>query len=215
MHIIIVGGGRMGSLLADKMSREKHDVVVIDSDPKVCEDLADLNATIINGDVIELETLEKAGIEKTDVVAALTSKDETNLMVCLMAKNIKNCKVASRVSHKQYEEIFKRFGIDIVIFPESAAADYLEQLITRPDVADLASIDRGDAVILEFLIKPGSKFIGKEVKLIDCPKDSKIIALSENSKTVIPEAKTTIKEGIKVFVISRNEVISKVRKMFE
>lgn len=214
MYVIIVGGGKMGSSLAEELAAEKHDVVIIDSDPKVCEELASLNATVINGDGIELKTLEQAGLEKTDVVVALTSKDETNLMVCLLAKAIKHCKSVARISHAGYEKVFKRLGIDIVVYPESAAADYLEELITKPDIIDLAFIERGDAVILEFVIKENSKVIGKQIKELEYPKGSLIIAVYEDKKLVIPDPKTKIREGDKVLVLAKNEVVDRVRKMF-
>lgn len=214
MHVIIVGGGRIGSSLAEGLSQEKHDVVIVDPDPEVCERLSYLNATIIHGDGIELRTLEEAGLEKADVVAGLTPKDETNLMVCLIAKSMKKCKFVARISHPEYEKVFKRLGVDIVIYPELATAEYLQELIVRPDIIDLAFIDRGDAFILEFFPKKGSPAAGKTLEQLDLPKGALVIAVFDSGKLEIPEGKTMIKEGNKVMVISKKEVSEKIRKIF-
>lgn len=131
MYVIIVGGGKMGSSLAEKMSDDRHDIVIIDSDPAVCRNLTRLNVTVINGDAIDMKILEEAGIERADVIAALTPKDEVNLFSCLMAKSRKKCRLVSRITHKEYEKIFKALGIHIVVNPESVAAQYIENLIVE------------------------------------------------------------------------------------
>ena len=215
MHVIVVGGGRMGRTLSELLINEGHDVVIVEKDPQKCEKLArELNATVINGDAAEMKTLEEAGIEKADIVAAVTSKEEINIMVCLLAKSIRHCKTVARISRPQYKEIFHRLGIDIVISPESAAATYLEEIITKPEVVDLAFIERGDAVILEFEVNEKSRALGKKVKDLEYPKGSLIIAIYENNRLKIPDPNVELKNGDKVLVLAKNEVIDKVRKMF-
>ena len=214
MHVIVVGGGRIGSSLAEGLSKEKHDVVIIDPDPEVCERLASMNATVIHGDGIELRTLEEAGLEKADVVAGLTPKDETNLMVCLIAKSVKKCKFVARISHPEYEKVFKRLGVDVVIYPELATAEYLQELIVRPDIIDLAFIDRGEAFILEFFPKKGSASVGKTLNQLDIPKGSLVIAVFDNGKLEIPDGNTLIREGNKIMVIAKKDVSDRVRKIF-
>lgn len=215
MYVIIVGGGKMGYSLAKELAIEKHDVVIVEADEKRCQKLArELNATIIHGNGTELKTLEEAGLEKADAVVALTPRDEVNLMVCLMAKNKKHCKTAARVSQPEYEKVFKELGIDIVVYPEVAAADYLEELLTKPGVVDLAFISRGNAVILEFDVKKGSKAIGKEIRELEYPRGSLIIGIYEDDNLIFPSPETRIKEGDRVLVIAKNEVVDKVRKIF-
>ncbi len=215
MHVIIVGGGKIGSTLAEELSAEKHDVIIIEIDQVKCEELSKtLSATILHGSGTDIELLEEAEIGKADIVAALTSKEEINLMVCLLAKNIKHCKTVARIKNPEYKKIFKRLGVDVILSPEVAAASFLEEVLTKPEVVDLAFITRGDAVVLEFAIKKDTKVIGREIKELEYPKGSLIIAIYEKNKLIIPNPKTKIKEGDKVLIITRKEIINKVRKLF-
>jgi len=215
MYVIIVGGGRMGRTLAEGLIKEGHDVVIIEINPEKCKKLTkELDVTVINGDGLEVKTLEEAGIEKADVVVSVTPSEEKNMMVCLIAKSIKHCKTVARISHPEYKEIFKRLGIDVVISPESAAASYLEEILTKPELVDLAFIERGDAVILEFEINQKSKAKGKKIKDLEYPKGSLIIAIYEDNKLVIPNPEVELKDGDKVLILAKNEVVDRVRKMF-
>lgn len=121
----------MGASLAEELSERKHDVVIVEEDPEVCHKLTNLNALVIHGNGVDLKTLEEAGLEKADIVIALTPRDEANLMACLVAKSTKKCKTVARVSNKEYEKVFEMLGIDIVIYPEIAAAKHLAELIQK------------------------------------------------------------------------------------
>jgi len=134
--------------------------------------------------------------------------------VCLNAKKRKTCKTAARIERAESEEIFRNLGIDTVIYPEKAAAHYLEELITKPEVVDLAFIDRGAAAILEFEVTHDSKVCGRKIKEIEYPKGSLIIAVYRKGKLLIPKPGSVVSEGEKVLVLARNEVINRVRKMF-
>src|SRR3990167_2669821 len=87
MHIIIVGGGKIGYFLAKKLSADEHTVILIEKNKNICEEIAkQLNIVVVNGDGCDAYRLEEAGIERTDVIAAVTGKDEDNLVVCQLAK---------------------------------------------------------------------------------------------------------------------------------
>jgi trk system potassium uptake protein TrkA len=215
MHVIICGGGRMALSLATELAAEKHDVVIIERDPKAAKKLAEtLNATVIEGNATDIEILDEAGLERADTVAALTPNESENLLICLNAKKRKSCRTAARIERDESEGIFKSLGIDTVIYPEKAAAHYLEELLTKPEVVDLAFIDRGDAVILEFVVGSGAKVIGKTIKEVEDPKGSIIIAVYDGGNLVIPSPHFKIKKGEKVLVLARNNVINRVRRLF-
>lgn len=216
MRMIIIGGGRMGATLAKDLAEGKHDVVIIEKDPKICEELSsDLNATIIEGEATEPKILEEAGIEKADVLVA-TINEGSNLLACLVAKKLnKECKTVARISHKEYEEIFKKSGVDIVVYPEDAVASYLDELVTNPGIIDLAFIREKDVTILEFAVNEESDLIGKEVKEIKCPKGSLIISISKGKDFVVPNGKSILKKGDKILVITKTEIIDDVRKVFK
>ncbi len=116
MHIIIVGCGRWGSELAKLLSREKHDVVVIDKNPKSFSRLGpDFNGLTVTGVGFDVETLEKAGIEKADVLASVTNGDNSNIMIAQIAQKIyKVPKVLVRIFDPARAYLYRKFGLDTI-----------------------------------------------------------------------------------------------------
>ncbi|MDD4251291.1 MAG: TrkA family potassium uptake protein [Candidatus ainarchaeum sp.] len=214
MYIIVVGAGNLGYYLAQLLLEEKHECVVIDKDPKRCDKIAnDLDIVAINGDATDPKVMAKVDIKESDAVVALTGQDETNMIICLLAKDLGATQVAARISRIDYnEQILKKLGIDIVIHPEAAAAGYIEGLITKPDVLDLAFLSRGNAEIMEVQIKKGSKLEGKQVKDIESPDGSALIGFYDGGELVIPKPDSILKIGMKVLIIAKREVANKVRK---
>lgn len=216
MYVIIIGAGELGYYLTQLLVEENHDVVVVDRDPMVCERISnELNVVATQGDATESKTLEKAGVRECNAVVALTRKDETNLIISLLAKELGAKQVATRLGKVEFDErLLKRLGIDIVIHPEAAAAGYIAELITKPDVLDLAFISRGAAEIMEIEVGEKSKLAGKKIGEIEHPSGSAIVALYEDETLSIPTPDTVIKVGCKVLILAKREIADKVRKSF-
>src|SRR3989338_3007995 len=87
MYIIVVGAGKVGYFLAKRLCQSKHTISIIEKDKNICEEIAkELEALVINGDGCDPRILEEAGIERADVLAAVTGEDEDNLIICQLAK---------------------------------------------------------------------------------------------------------------------------------
>lgn len=215
MYIVIVGGGKLGFYLAQLLLDEHHDCLVIDKDAERCEFIANhLNIVATKGDATNPSVLEEAAVTEADALIVLTSNDETNLVVSWLAKELGAKKVATRLGKLHYDEaVLNRLGIDLVIHPEAAAAGYIEELITKPEVLDLAFISRGSAEIMEIEIDKKSKLIGRNIKDIESPQGSAIVALFGNKKLIIPDSTTKIKEGDKILVLATTDVANSVRKL--
>ncbi len=215
MYVIVVGAGDLGYYLTQLLIEEGHDVVVIDKDPEACKRISnELNVVATQGDATETKTLEKANVKECDALVALTGSDDTNLVVSLIAKELGAKQVATRLGKIDYDErVLKKLGIDIVIHPEAAAAGYIEELITKPEVLDLAFISRGAAEIMEIEITEKSKIAYKKVSDIEHPSGSAIIAIYEGNELIIPSADTVIKPGTKVLILAKREVADKVRSL--
>ncbi len=214
MYIVIVGAGNLGYYLAHLLLDENHECIVIDKDSSRCDKIAnELDIVAINGDATDPKVLGKADIKECDALVALTGQDETNMIICLLAKDIGAKQVGARISRIDYnEEILKKLGIDVVIHPEAAAAGYIEELITKPEVLDLAFISRGSAEIMEIEVTSKSKLQGKKVKEIENPAGSAIIGFYEKGELIIPGPETKIKAGMKILIIAKREVANKVRQ---
>jgi len=217
MHVIIVGAGRIGFHLAKLLIEEDADVVVVDMNGDVCHEVSsELECTTIRGDATKPRILEEAGIKEADALVALTGSDETNLIICLMAKQMGAKYVSARLGALHYEEhVLKNLGLDLVIYPEAAAAGYIAELITKPDVLDLAFISRGNAEIIEIEVKKGAKIIGKKIQEIEHPAGTSIIALVDEGKIVIPDPKVEICEGDKVLILANTEKIKEIKRLIK
>ncbi len=214
MYIIIAGIGRIGLALAKSLSEKNHDLVLIDMDKKVCEEAAsEIDALVINGDCENTKTLENAGITDADIFIATTGYQEINLMSSLLAKNYKVPKTIARVQNPEYKSVFEKLNIDIVVSPELVAANYIEKLIDRPGIVDLAIIGRGDAEILELIITEKSKVVNKKLKEID-KKDYLIIAIYEDDELNIPDGETVLKPNDRIMVLVKKDAVDEVRKLF-
>jgi len=215
MYVIIVGAGRIGSHLARILIEEGCDVVVVDKNGDICHEIAaELDCLTIRGDGSKPRVLEEAGVREADSLVALTGSDESNLIICLVAKQL-GCKhVAVRLAALHYDEdVLKRLGLDLVIYPEAAAAGYVSELITKPEVLDLAFIARGDAEIIEVEITAKSKLANKKISDIEQPHGTAIIALIEKKKLIIPEKETIIDVGNKVLILGKKERIKELKKL--
>jgi trk system potassium uptake protein TrkA len=217
MYIVIIGAGELGYYLAQLLLEEEHDAVVVDRDSARCEKISQkLDIVATQGDGTETAVLEKVGVKEADAVVALTGQDETNMVISLLAKELGAKTVAARISKVEYDEtVLKKLGIDIVIHPEAAAAGYIEELITKPEVLDLAFISRGQAEIMEVQIQEKSRIAGKKIREIEHPPGSAIVALYEGKNLTIPGPDDTIKVGQKVLILAKRDVADQVRKMIQ
>ena len=215
MYIIIAGAGKVGYHLAKINIEEGHDVVVIDKNGDVCHEIAnELECVTIRGDSTKPRILEEAGIVEADALVALTGSDETNLITCLIAKQGGAKYVAARLGALHYnEDVLKKLGLDLVIYPEAAAAGYIAELITKPEVLDLAFISRGDAEIVEMMVTEKSKIANKEISHMEQPQGTAIIAIVENGKIQIPDPKRKIKVGDKILILAKTEKVKQIKKM--
>lgn len=184
MNIIVVGAGIIGQNLTKRLSEQKHDVTLIDKNKKQCNTLAEeLNAAIICGDATQIDILEEANLDKADVLATVTESDETNLLVCLIAKEHKeDIRLASRISNDVYRRIFLKNDITTLISPELSGVDMLEQMIIEPDLFRFMPHHGGRFEMLEMSVSKESKAVGLNVKQLERKKDLRIIAIKKRKK---------------------------------
>ncbi|MGB9936601.1 MAG: potassium channel family protein [Methanobacterium sp.] len=213
MYIVIMGAGRVGLNLASNLVGRGHDVTLIENDDTLCGNAAaELDALVICGNGTDTRTLEEANVADADVFVAATGNDEANLLSCILVKQFEINKVIARLSNPDHEEAFKKVGIDDVISPELTAAGYLEKIITRPKVADLIVIGKGDAEILDITVK-NKKIIGKRVGDISPTNDSIIVAIYKNGELTIPKSDMILNEGDKISILVKTEAVKDIVKM--
>jgi trk system potassium uptake protein TrkA len=214
MYIVIMGGGRVGLRLAISLVKVGLDVTLIENDSDLCSNAAsELDAMVICGNGTDIKTLLEANIAEADVFVAATGNDEANLLSCILVKDYKIPKVIARVSNPDHDEAFRKVGIDIVVSPELTAAGYLEKLITRPKIADLIVIGKGNAELLELSVN-NSKIFGKKIGDLSPTEDYIIAAVHKNGEIKIPKDGMMLKKGNRISILVKTPAIKAVTKKF-
>ncbi len=214
MYIVIMGGGRVGLTLASSLVTVGHDVTLIESDASLCGNAAsELDALVICGNGTDIKTLKEAEISNANVFVAATGNDEANLLSCILVKDYNISKVIARVSNPDHDDAFRKVGIDVVVSPELTAAGYLEKLITRPKIADLIVVGKGNAELLELNVE-NAKVLGKKIGDLSPTDDYIIAAIHKNGEIKIPKDGMMLKKGDRISILAKTHAIKAVTKKF-
>lgn len=160
MKIIIVGDGKVGFTLAEQLSRENHDITIIDTDESALRHASEsLDVMCIQGNGAAISPLKEAGVQDADVVIAATSADEVNMVCSLTAKRLGAKYTIARVRNMDYttdmESMKKDLGIDMVINPELATAVEISRLLRFPNAANIDTFYRGRVELMGFRLLEG------------------------------------------------------------
>lgn len=171
MDIIIVGCGKVGQALAEQLNEQGNNITVIDLDAdkiNAVTSRCDVMGVVGNG-ATHL-TQQEAGIERADLMIAVTGSDELNLLCCLIAKKAGNCKTIARVRSPQYSTeapfLKDELGLAMVINPELAAAQEIARVLRFPSAMKIEHFARGRVELLKFRLPEDSPLAGLAVKEI-------------------------------------------------
>lgn len=213
MKVIITGGGDVGTELAKVLISEKHDVVVVESDGKRADELAEsLDALVLKGDASDRRVLKDAGIEKCDAFLALTSDDKTNLLVCEIAKSFGVPKIVARVSDPSNEQIFSQMGITAAVNTISVAVTAFKRILEGPDERLLCLAAGNRIKIMERTVSRKSRACGKKVK--DLGNGFVVAAIVRDGEFLKPEGNRKLSEGDSVIVCAPVEEDKEIERVF-
>ena len=209
MNVIIVGGGKVGFYLAKTLLEHGDTPSVIEINRATCTDIANsLDIPIICGDGSMADVLEEAGAETADALAAVSGKDEDNLIACQMAKEFfKIPKTISRVSNPKNVEVMKKLGVDIPISSTVNIANLLERELDMAKIKQLITINHGQASINEFVVPENYVLEGKSLMELKLPLDCIIVSITRNDKIIIPRGNTQLLSGDKIIIMAKENVL--------
>ncbi|MBT8395464.1 MAG: Trk system potassium transporter TrkA [Gemmatimonadetes bacterium] len=219
MRVIIVGAGEVGFHLAERLSQENQDVVVIEMDPDRAEratELLDVMTVVGNGASIPI--LEKAGIRGAGILLAVTSKDEVNLISCLAANRMRVDYTIARISNPDYYArgsvlSRERLGIDLMINPEREAARETFQLLQSAAATDVANFAHGQVQLVGLVVKEGADVAGKSVARLAAElKDFHFVlaAIVRDGETTIPDGSSRVEAGDHIYVLAPTSEVSSI-----
>ena len=211
LNIIIAGGGRVGFQTAQMLADHGHDVTIIERDERIVSDIADeWMATVIEGDATNPDIIEQAGIERADVIAALTSETGVNLAVCLAANElVPDIRTVARID-REAGESYTRF-VDAVLFPERAGARTAVSEILGSDVQTLADVTTTLDIML-VRVAEGAPAAGKTLSNVRFPTGALVVSDSDNGHRIAgPD--TTLTPGNRYVVAVEPNVADEVMNL--
>jgi len=204
MYIVIVGAGKVGYFLTKRLSQKDHTISIVDKDKVACEEMAkEFETLVINGDGCEPRILEEAGIERADVLAAVTGDDEDNLIICQLAKErFKISRTVGRVNNPDNEHTFSELGVDVPIDSTKIISKIIQEEVSFADFVNLMSFKRGKLAIVRVDLPKDSPVIEKEVKDIELPSDSVLVSILRGEEVIVPKGNTVLKSGDDVIALT-------------
>ena len=205
MFAIIAGGGRTGSYLASDLLEAGHKVTIIEKRPLTYEKIRrEVKADIILGDGSNPTLLMGAGIKKANLLIAVTSQDEDNLVIARLAKLEFNVpRVIARVNHpKNYNIFTKEWGVDVAVSATHIIAKLIEEEATLGDLVTLLKLKSGSVALVEARIGPASPLIGREIRQIELPPDCVVVSIIRGKDVVFPKEQSILSEGDEILVLT-------------
>jgi trk system potassium uptake protein TrkA len=204
VYILIVGVGKVGYFLAQRLLRDNHSVALIEKDKAACEEVTrKLDVLVINGDGCSPSVLKEAGIERADVVAAVTGDDEDNLIICQLAKERFSVdRTVGRVNDPKNEHIFFELGVDIPIDATTIIAKMIEEEVSFTDFVNLLSFKRGKLAIVRVDLPDDAPVINQRLENIQLPPDSVLVSIVRGEKVIVPRGDTVLESGDDIIALT-------------
>jgi trk system potassium uptake protein len=205
--VVVAGGGRIGFHLARSLVAAGHEVALIERDAQVAAELsARMDLPIIVGDGSMSPVLEEAGAGRCRVFAAVTGRDEDNLVACQTVKMlwpgkegpngwIKGPKTIARVSDPHNEDLYRALGVDATVSATSIIQSVIERELPTLKIKTLLSLQDGGVSILELTLSDTSPVVGKPLREVIVPKDCNVVAILRGQVAVVPRGDTVFQPG--------------------
>ncbi len=211
MRVLIVGAGEVGFHLAERLSQENQDVVLIEQDPDRAEYASEqIDVLTVVGNGASLPVLEQAGVREARILLAVTSQDEVNLISCLAANRLGVEYTIARISNPEYytdESALSKeeLGIDLMINPERECAWETFQLLRSVAATDVAYFADGRVQLLGLIVKEGAPVAGRTLAELGTDlRDYHYVtaAIVRDGNTTIPDGASRIEAGDQIFLLS-------------
>jgi trk system potassium uptake protein TrkA len=214
MHIIVVGAGEVGYHVADRLSAQQHDVVIVDVEPRRLEYVANhLDVAVVEGSGTSTAVLEEAGVRRAGLLLAVTNVDEVNLVSCMSARGVEGLTKVARVSNPDFYRDSRNlkpdvFGVDVLINPERELSLETLRLLQSTAATDIAVFAGGAMQVLGYIVREGAPIAGHTLRdLAERYRDRPVltVAIERNGETIVPSGTTEIRAGDHLYVAARSE----------
>jgi trk system potassium uptake protein TrkA len=219
MRVVVVGGGNVGTFMAEELAKAQHEVLLVEVDPdrvrrmEAAGEPAGVQWLVADG--CEVSELAKADVERADVVAAVTGDDEDNLVISLLAKQeFAVPRVVARINNPKNEWMFNEmWGIDVSVSTPHLLTALVEEAVSVGSLVRLLSFEGGKARLVEVTLADDSPAAGGDVVGLGLPRDSTVVAIIRQDHVVVPRGDTPLQVGDEVLVLVTEESEPTVREL--
>lgn len=209
MNIIIVGDGKVGYTIAEHLAQENHNITIIDKNEEALRRADEsLDVMCVKGNGARISVLLEAGIEEADILIAVTSRDEMNMVCCLTAKRLTDIRTIARIRDPEYFEEYsalrENMGIDMIINPEYSAAYEIAKILQFPSAMNVENFFGGRIRMAEFRIREDDTvLIGKKLSWLGdkLPKNILFTAVERENDMVIPNGDFELRAGDLLYIM--------------
>jgi len=209
MKIVIVGDGKVGYTLAEHLVQEEHNITIIDKNEEALRKADEsLDVMCVKGNGARISVLKEAGIEEADILIAVTSRDEMNMVCCLTAKRIANVRTVARIRDpeyfEEYSDLRENMGIDMIINPEFSAAYEIAKILQFPSAMNVENFFGGRVRLAEFRIKEGDTLlVGKKLAQLGdkLPRNILFTVVERGDDIIIPNGDFELQAGDLLYIM--------------
>lgn len=215
MNVVIAGAGEVGTYLASMLSKENHDIVLLDEDKAKLDKIAgQVDLLAVTGAANSINDLKNAGISKADLFIAVTPFESRNVLACILAKDLGAKKTLARINNaeylqKVYKTKFQEMGVDELIYPETLAAKEIIASVKQPGARVTLEFSNGKLMLLGIKIRENADIVNKNlIEIATTTHDNfRAVAITRGDKTIIPQGKDVIlPDDIVYFIITPNSL---------
>ena len=215
MKVIIAGCGKFGKLLTRELTKENHDITVIDPKPGLVEDIVDqFDVYGYCGNAASYDTQLEAGVDKADIFVSCSPSDETNILCCLVAKKLGVKQTIARLRNPEYAKqvqiMQNELGVDLTLNPDLDTAEEIFRILRFPSATKVETFANGRVNLIEIKIEKGSTLANKTLADIRLKLNVPILvcAVERGDDVIIPKGNFTLLEDDVVYITADNKQIT-------
>jgi trk system potassium uptake protein TrkA len=204
MRVAIAGAGNVGTYIAGDLREAGHEVLLLEKNVDLVRKLRDtLDVDWVPADACEVASLQRAGLDRVDVMVAATGDDEDNLVISLLAKQeFAVPRVVARINHPKNQWLFNEsWGVDVSVSTPHLLTALVEEAVSVGSLVRLLQLQGGEARLVEVTLAGDSPADGRSIVELGVPRDATVVAVIRKDHVIVPRGDTVLYAGDEVIAL--------------